>query len=167
MPRFASILILATAVAGCGPRTPFIPDSSANSARSALAGEWFGTFAVDEGTPRRGTILFLLDERRDEASGRVVMAADDGVPVQRYPGEHGAGAARDGWDVVAIRFVRLTRYTIEGELDRFWDARRGCVATTVFRGTLDGDAINGTFVTGCQTTVLQNRGSWAVRRLRR
>jgi hypothetical protein len=68
-------------------------------------------------------------------------------------------------DVLQITFVRVGTGTVEGMLEPYVAPDCKCVVTTVFRGTIKGNAIDGEFTTrGPQG--LEQRGTWRVERER-
>ncbi|HEX6315302.1 MAG TPA: hypothetical protein VFZ73_10610 [Gemmatimonadaceae bacterium] len=128
-----------------------------------LAGEWTGEYQSLE-TGRSGSILFMLDAGRDTAHGDIVMVAretnmthDDALRVAAM--RHAAN------QVLTIRFVRVDGDMVTGTIDPYRDPDVPCELLTVFRGTLSGDRISGTFRTrrmGYDGAI--SEGTWWVRR---
>ena len=150
--------------------TPVVVTGDAGD-KASLAGKWTGEYSSPV-TGRSGSIVFNLSPAGDAASGDVVMiprgygkalvpygvgTALAGTPVQ------GAGTAQ----VLTIKLVRVSGGTLSGVLDAYRDPECDCPVETTFTGTLNGDAIDGTFSTrGSQSTTPQT-GTWRVKRTSR
>lgn len=110
-----------------------------------LVGQWTGEYQSVE-TGRSGSILFTLEAGTDTAHGDVVMVA-------REPGMTHDDVMRvmtmrqSAQQVLTIRFVRVSGNTVSGTIDPYPDPNSSCELLTVFRGTLVGNRISGTFRT--------------------
>jgi hypothetical protein len=129
-----------------------------------LTGEWLGTY--EGGTGRSGSITFHLTENPEGAHGDVLM-----VPKQelirdeagRWP-PHGMISSSS---VLSIEFVRITGGEISGKIAPYGDPEEPqATLETHFTGRLDGDWIEGTFVTYSDHGVSPRRGTWRVHRKR-
>ena len=156
------MLLLFTA---CAFRPAPVPVSGPVSDVQALVGLWTGEYQSPE-TGRSGSILFTLEAGTDTAHGDIVMVPreegmtyDDALRVATT--RHAAN------QVLTIRFVRVTGSTVSGTIDPYPDpdSHGNCELLTVFRGTLTGNRIMGTFRTthGSHDSPAQS-GTWSVRR---
>lgn len=117
-------------------------------------------------TGRSGSILFTLEKGKDTAYGDVVMVGreagmthDDAmwIATQRHAANQ----------VLIIRFVRVTGTTVSGTIDPYPDPNSDCELITVFRGTLAGTKISGTFRTmHVGHDAMAQEGTWWVNRTR-
>lgn len=154
-----------TVLAACHSQSPPVRLQGATEEIGALAGTWAGTYVGTE-SGRTGSILFTITPAGDSAKGDVVMtpaaqgpvtAADVSSPVHRM---HSQSA-----DALQITFVRVAAGTVEGSLEPYVAPDCKCVVSTVFRGTIKGNAIDGQFTTrGVQGG--EQRGTWRVERRR-
>lgn len=138
--------ILVPLVAGCGrPPAQPIPIQGSPAEIVALAGEWDGTYESDDGA-RRGSIDFHLQAPKDTAFGELVMVPDGwGRPLQSPAGRldrrHDAGIPRS----LEIRFVRVERGVVSGEVQKYYDPACDCAKITTFRGRLKGNTLRGSY----------------------
>jgi hypothetical protein len=133
-----------------------------------LAGEWRGEYS-SAALGRRGAIEFKLVAGENKASGDVIMVPQmSGRPYERRYNGDGTqtyyGDGRTDSHMLTIFFVRAFSGAIEGMLDRYWDPDRNCNAMTVFRGTLTGRTIAGTFRTTWECGAGEATGEWKVTR---
>jgi hypothetical protein len=138
------VLMLSTA---CALRPSPVPVSGPVSAVQALVGQWSGEYRSPE-TGRSGSILFTLDAGSDTAHGDIVMVARD--PGMTYDDALRVATMRQAANqVLTIRFVRVNGSTVSGTIDPYPDPdpHGNCELLTVFRGTLAGNRISGTFRT--------------------
>jgi hypothetical protein len=129
----------------------------------ALTGEWAGTYE-GSGTGRSGSITFHLTENPDGAHGDVLM-----VPRQTFlydrEGGHQGMTSSSGVNVLSIEFVRISAGEISGKIAPYPDPEvPDGTLETHFTGRLDGDWIEGTFVTYSDHGVSPRRGKWRVHR---
>lgn len=133
-------------LSACALNPAPVPVLGPASDLEALVGEWNGEYRSVE-TGRSGSVLFTLEAGKDTAHGDIVMVArelgmthDDAMRVAMQ--RHAAN------QVLSIRFVRVNGTTVSGTIDPYPDPdNRGCELVTVFRGTLAGGRISGTFRT--------------------
>jgi hypothetical protein len=133
-----------------------------------LTGEWSGTY--DSGrTGRSGGITFHLTENPEGAHGDVLMVPKRGYvydgdrhPSQYPTAPHGMMSSAS---VLAIEFVRIRGGEISGKIAPYPDPEvPDATLETHFTGRLDGDWIEGTFVTYSDRGVSPRRGTWRVHR---
>lgn len=139
-----------------------IPGSPAELA--ALAGNWSGEYShIQSG--RSGTITLSITLGKDTAYGDFVMipwrgqplmAADAATPAHRL---HAPAP-----DVMRIAFVRGIQGAVEGLLEPYTAPECGCIVSTVFQGTVNGNTVQGQYVaTG--SNGLRLSGNWSVQRI--
>ena len=161
----AAAAMLAFVAAGCfQPSTVALQGTPGDIA--SLVGEWRGEYASAE-SRRSGSIMFTIVAGKDTAFGDVMMTPDMGEPVvaaDARTGIHRAHASAP--DVLRARFVAIDGNVVRGELEPYIAPDCQCVVTTVFRGVLQGDRIEGAYVTRGDGG-LQREGRWYVARARR
>lgn len=155
---------------GCAYNPPLVTVEGAPAELEKLAGEWQGEYA---GAPkgRRGSIVFKLVAGENHAHGDVLMIPEGSdrpyLPYQREePGQLDRLSERAP-RVLTIRFVRAAEGSVSGTLDSYWDPDRNCEASTTFRGYIEADIVEGTFISICESGVGQTTGQWKVSRKRR
>ena len=163
------VIFLAFLLASCGSTEPGpiqvigVPEDLV-----PLTGEWTGTF--DSGaTGRSGNITFHLTENPEGAHGDVLMIPKqefiydrDRHPSQDPTGPHGMTSSAS---VLAIEFVRITGGEITGKIAPYPDPELPeATLETHFTGRVDGEWIEGTFVTYSDHGVSPRRGTWRVYR---
>ncbi len=128
-----------------------------------ITGEWTGTYD-SSATGRSGSITFHLTENPKGAHGDVLM-----VPKQEFirgneePRRHPEPFT--GASVLALEFVRIAAGEISGRIAPYPDPEvSGATLETHFAGHLDGEWIEGTFVTYSDHGVSPRRGTWRVHR---
>lgn len=128
-----------------------------------ITGEWIGTYD-SFATGRRGSITFHLTENPKGTHGDVLM-----VPKQEFirgneePRRHPEPVA--GPSVLAIEFVRIAAGEISGRIAPYHDPEAPeATLETHFAGHLDGEWIEGTFVTYSDHGLSPRRGTWRVHR---
>ena len=157
-----TLLALAVTVA-CAPTLPeTVPLVGSLNDVSALVGEWSGEY--DGGASgRSGSIVFVLRSAADTARGDVMM-------IPRASGEVAAADVRRpplalrSSQVLRIAFVRIASGAVAGTLDPYTDPDCKCTVQTTFTGTLQGNTIEGTFVTRGSQLPSEQRGRWRVTR---
>jgi len=159
--------LVALLTAACASMPPVRMDATPGD-YEMLAGEWRGEYS-SAALGRRGAIEFKLVAGENKASGDVIMIPQtSGRPYeQRYNGDGTQtyyGDGRGDSHMLTIFFVRAFSGAIEGMLDRYWDPDRKCNAMTVFRGTLTGKTISGTFTTTWECGAGEATGEWKVTR---
>lgn len=163
MVRLSTGLICAMLVAGCSRAAAPVPIVATPADIQRLAGEWVGEYGSPE-TGRSGSIVFTLDSAEDHAHGDVLM----GPPTRNWSAfedrtnEPVASGAREGMQVLTIRFVRATGDQVSGVLDPYDDPACGCPVRTEFIGRLVGDTLAGTYETLHVAGGRSTAGRWRV-----
>lgn len=128
-----------------------------------LTGEWLGTFEAGA-TGRSGNITFHLTENPEGAHGDVLMVPKQEVvrnEIDRRPPHGMISSAR----VLSIQFVRIAGGEISGRIEPYPDPEvPEATLETQFTGRVDGDWIEGTFVTYSDHGVSPRRGTWRAHR---
>jgi hypothetical protein len=131
----------------------------------ALTGRWEGTYSSAV-TGRSGSISFTLTATGDSAFGEVLMTP------------RGFGRPLEAWNrsvvpptgapahpaALTINFVRVAAGRVTGTLAPYADPETGVQLFTTFEGTLQGDAIRGTYVTHPAGSDERQTGEWSVKR---
>jgi hypothetical protein len=148
MPFHRALRIaLLVALAACRYDPSHVPIEGRTEDIARLAGTWEGEYSSVE-SGRTGSITFTVLAGQDTALGDVLMvpavgdpyrAADAHLPEHR---EHVRSP-----ELLHIRFVRVDGGILRGELEPYVAPDCRCVVTTVFRGVLTGDRIEGQYVT--------------------
>jgi hypothetical protein len=154
----AGLMALVFSLSSCAAAT-IVPNQGSVADLPSLAGEWTGTYTSPD-FGRQGTIWFKLVDGEDHAHGDVRMVPRTGQPYAPNPRP---GPQREPIQFLGIRFVLISSNTVSGELDRYWDPDAGCLATTIFRGRLSGDRLEGTFETTLATGTTAG-GRWQASR---
>jgi hypothetical protein len=149
--------------AACRYQPTVVPLRGSASDVGALAGQWDGEYSSSE-SMRSGTITFTVRAGSDTAYGDVMMmprlgqaiVAADAASQQHL--EHASTA-----EAVRITFVQVKGGIVEGTLEPYVAPDCQCVVSTVFRGTVAGDHIDGTFTTRGDQGMRQD-GRWRVAR---
>lgn len=159
-------LITALALLGaCASNPSPIPVTGAKAEVQALVGDWTGEYHSVE-TGRSGSIVFKLDAGSDTANGDIVMVAHE-PGMSHDDAVHVALTRQAANQVLTIRFVRVSGNTVSGAIDPYPSPDCTCQLTTVFRGELKGDRMEGTFRTShSHDPTLVQQGSWWATRSR-
>ena len=153
-------LALATACAG---RLPPIQLDGTPADLAELAGNWAGEYVSDSAFDPGGSILFTLQAGEELAYGDVLMTPRGANRAyERYDPEHPAGRSLGLAQSLTILIVRTKDGQVSGELDPYWDFDRERQAHTVFRGSIRGNVIEGTYETRFQGLVMRRTGKWRV-----
>jgi hypothetical protein len=161
--RLLLLAVTASALAGCRHQAPGVSLQGDDSDISGIAGRWSGEYAGAQ-SGRSGSILFTVQAGKDTAYGDVMMtpqinqtlrAADHGTAA------HGLHVSSP--EMLRVTFIRVRGGSIEGSLEPYVAPDCNCVVTTVFRGTLSANRIEGDFVTR-GASGLQQQGRWSVTR---
>jgi hypothetical protein len=128
-----------------------------------ITGEWIGTYD-SFATGRSGSITFHLSDNPKGAHGDVLM-----VPKQEFirgnESTRPHGDSFQGTNVLSIEFVRIAAGEISGKIAPYPDPEAaGATLETHFAGHLNGQWIEGTFVTYSDYGVSPRRGTWRVHR---
>lgn len=161
--RVVTIAALALLAAACAANPSPVHVVGSLNEIGILAGEWTGEYTSVE-TGRSGSISFTLRAGTDTAFGDVVMIPRALAPLPtevRAP----TGVTPTAPRVLAISFVRVATNVVSGTLEPYPSPDCGCTLSTVFRGTITGDRIEGTFTTSHSDHMApQQQGRWWVTR---
>jgi hypothetical protein len=131
-----------------------------------LAGEWTGTYESGA-TGRSGSITFHLTENPEGAHGDVLMLPKQSFVYneERHHQQGMISSSGGGASVLAIEFVRISAGQISGKIAPYPDPEvPDGTLETHFTGRVDGEWIEGTFVTYSDHGVSPRRGTWRVHR---
>lgn len=159
---FAALAAIAAVSAACHFQPSPVPivGSSADIAR--LAGAWDGEYSSTE-SGRTGTISFMIKAGKDSAFGDVLMVPSTGARMYAADAMTQVHQLHSpSPELLRIEFVSVEAGIVRGELEAYLAPDCRCSVTTVFRGALDGDKIDGTYVTRGRD--LQQEGRWSVTR---
>lgn len=158
---FAACAVLAVSACAANPSPVHVVGTS--SEMTALTGSWTGEYSSVE-TGRSGSIEFTLKAGTDTAFGDVVMVPRALAPAPSEP-RTAVGAIPPAPQVLQIAFVRVATHVVSGTLNPYKSPDCGCMLTTVFRGTITTDRIEGTFTTAHSDQMApQQKGTWWVTR---
>jgi hypothetical protein len=131
---------------------------------AALAGEWSGEYSGAQ-SGRSGSIVLRITAGRDTAFGDVTMVSNVGQrPVAAHDARDHLAHARSA-DVLRVTFVRVADGRVSGALEPYTAPDCQCVVSTTFSGAVQGDVVEGTFVTRAPSG-LEQAGRWRVTRRR-
>jgi hypothetical protein len=151
------------ALAACHYTPTHVPLRGAASDIAALAGKWDGEYSSVE-SGRSGVIIFEITAGTDTAHGDVLMTPQYGQSLRaadagtRMHEEHVRSS-----ELLTVRFVRIEGGAVRGELEPYIAPDCQCAVTTVFRGVVKGDRIEGTYITRGAGGLVQE-GRWAAKR---
>ena len=131
-----------------------------------LTGEWAGTYESGM-TGRSGSITFHLTGNPEGAHGDVLMVPKHELVYDRERHQQGmiSSGGGGGVSVLSIEFVRISAGEISGKIAPYADPEvPGATLETHFTGRVDGEWIEGTFVTYSDHGVSPRRGTWRVHR---
>jgi hypothetical protein len=112
-----------------------------------MRGQWVGEYSSAD-TGRKGNIRFSLRPGRQTADGEVDMMLP-GAPEPRQ---------------LRIAVLRVQGDELHGKLERYTDPACNCAVDTDFIGTMNAEAIDGTFITRPVGTDKQLGGIWHAER---
>lgn len=156
--------IIASALTACAGNPQPIPVVGDAASVANLAGKWEGTYSSSE-TGRSGSIVFDLSAGRDTAFGDVLMIpAGEREPVSRAPDPDQLEPMSPRPRVLTVRFVQIGGDRVSGQLAPYQDPACGCTVTTTFEGRVEGDVIEGSYLTRHEHGAGVQRGTWKVER---
>jgi hypothetical protein len=171
--KIAQLFLAASAgvILACASKPTPITIAGDSSDRASLAGKWTGEYNSPV-TGRSGSIVFNLSPAGDAANGDVVMIPRGyGQALMPYAANTTAGTSMQNVagasQVLTIKLVRVSGDTVSGVLDAYRDPQCDCPVVTTFTGTVNGDTIDGTFVTRGSQTAGPQTGTWRVKRTTR
>ena len=130
----------------------------------AFEGTWIGSFESGQ-SGRAGSIEFILSADVDSAFGDVLMYTED----RNTPLWHRGDAAAPGFvstpQWLDVRFVRLERGYMSGEMEPFFDTNCNCMVVTRFLGRKEGEQIEGGYTVRGRGTDFESTGTWGIRRV--
>ena len=85
-------------------------------------------------------------------------------PGRRDNNAPSSAEVRPAASLLTIRLAWAAGGFVEGVLDAYWDPDRATAASTIFRGHVESDRIEGTFVTEYANRAPSTSGTWSVRR---
>ena len=155
------LLALILALGGCGSIRTAVPVYGDDAALTAMAGEWRGEYTSREAN-RHGTIFFTLAAHADSAVGEVIMK-----PGERDEDVFDRPDPSVGMEstLLTIRFVRVGGDHVVGQLNEYRDPVCGCLLHTTFDGHLEGDRIEGVYITHGEGMHHDTTGQWWVTRV--
>jgi hypothetical protein len=140
-------LVSALLLSACAASANQVNVKGADKDIVLLAGEWSGDYkGLDSG--REGKIVFNLTLGRHTAEGEVLMYAKD----------------RNEPRALKIQFVKVDDNRISGRVGPYVDPQCACEVETEFLGDVEGDVIDGTFVTRIAALNVEQAGRWSVQR---
>lgn len=156
--------VIAVLGAGCASTQASVPMVGREGEVHALAGQWAGEYSSAE-SGRSGSISFTLRASDDSAFGDVIMIPTGAAgPLRPWrTGNAPPPTAGASPEVLTIRFVRVEGSRVSGTLAPYADPVSGTQLFTTFSGTLNGDSIEGTYVTRLPSGEAQS-GRWSVKR---
>jgi hypothetical protein len=165
-PPLVVLMFAAVAATGaCASRPQPVTLYAGPADRQALLGSWKGSYGIEG---RRGGIIeFTLTAAGDQAFGDVLMIAEGArQPYARTSPEGGPATAQaPRTELLNIRFVRARDGQLTGELTPYWDPDRRCQAVATFRGVVDGNRMDGTLLSRCESGSPVYMGRWSTTRV--
>ena len=161
--RSVTAVLAIAGLAACRYQPSAVPLRGAPDDVAALAGHWDGEYSSLE-THRSGTISFTIRAGSDTAYGDVTMIPETGqalVAADASTQAHLSHASAP--EILRVTFVQIAGGVLEGALEPYIAPDCRCVVTTVFRGVIDGDRIEGRFETRGETG-LRQEGRWRMQR---
>ena len=157
--------MVALLLGACHYHPQVVPVTGEPGELRQLAGRWEGNYrGIESG--RAGSISFEITAQGDSAYGDVMMTMPGNlgpiVPIDPRDVhlQHAASA-----QVLNVLFARVAGGSVRGTIEPYRAPDCGCVAHTIFTGTVHGDRINGRFVTLLDDNREQH-GTWHVARLK-
>ncbi len=133
---------------------------------AALAGSWEGSYEGLE-SGRSGSISFQVQAGKDSAFGDVLMQPRTGgrlVAADADSRTHAMHVANPS--LLHVTFVRIAGGQVEGALEPYLAPDCQCTVSTVFRGALKSNRIEGEFTTAGPMGLRQS-GRWTVQQVKR
>ncbi len=163
---FAAPVVLAVLfflLNGCKTVQTPIPVYGTSEDITQLLGEWYGEYTSLEAN-RHGTIYFKFEVDADSAVGRVIMK--QGQWDEDYFEDINAPHFQPS-EMLTIRFVQIGLDRVVGRMNDYKDPLCGCQLHTIFEGHIDGDRIEGVYVSHGDGFHMTTSGQWSVNRYKR
>ena len=128
-----------------------------------LEGKWTGSYE-NMIAGRSGSIEFRLGPGVDTAQGSVLMIPEGWDRRTQGTRAPDYGPMNDQLELLQIRLVRVDGNRITGSLAEYREPGSGAMASTTFTGYLEGDVIEGKFITVLQGSPFAIQGHWRVTR---
>jgi hypothetical protein len=158
-----SVLALLS-LAACESQRAAIPVVAEPERLASLVGEWRGEYA-SPATGRSGSIVFYLAQGDDHAHGDVLMIPSTVSSSNRPSARSATDPVPPGPQILTIRLVQAEGRHVSGMLGRYRDPDCNCEVQTTFTGEINGDRMEGTFVSlSGRPGVGRSTGWWAVTR---
>jgi hypothetical protein len=160
-----SSLLVVAAVSACRFTPTHVPLRGSATDIAKLAGKWDGDYSSAQ-SGRSGAIIFEITAGVDTAHGDVLMTPTEGQPLRATDaGTLVHSQHVRSTELLTVRFVTIEDGMIRGVLESYIAPDCQCSVNTVFRGTITGDRIEGTYTTRGPSALVQE-GRWAVSRRR-
>jgi len=151
--RLSILIAMMLSLLSCA--TPAIKITSDAMDMSLIAGEWDGEFS-SQTSGNSGTISFDLTKGQNSAKGQVFIRGELGPVSFKSP------LITTYLRSLPIEFVHIERNIIEGKVVPFKDFKNNVTIHTSFKGGIDGDVMEGTYVSMIEETKKSYTGSWKV-----
>jgi len=160
------VVPLAFLLSACASSEPApVPVIGAAEDLVLLTGAWTGTYESDA-TGRSGNITFYLTENPEGARGDVLMIPKQEL-IRNDDPQWRPRSMTSNASVLSIEFVRIAGGGISGKIAPYPDPEvPEATLETQFTGRIDGERIEGTFVTYSDHGISPRRGTWRVHRKR-
>lgn len=159
--HFSVYILLIVVLGGCRTINAPFPVHGDTSEVAFLKGEWRGEFSSMD-TGRSGDISFILSAQGDSAVGSVIMNLWNWDDQKQNKNISGFGQPDE---VLSIRFVSIGEGRVVGRLSEYKDPACGCALDTIFEGHLEGDRIEGIYMSHGEGFHLDASGQWWVERI--
>lgn len=161
--RHMHCALLMLTLAGCRYHPDPVPLRGDLAELRLMAGRWSGSYTGFD-SRRSGMITFEISANADSAFGDVLLTGRDELePIVVIDPRESHLRHATSLQSLNIRFVRISGGRVRGTLEPYRAPDCGCVARTVFTGSVAGDTIRGTFETLLDNNQRQ-QGMWRVAR---
>lgn len=130
-----------------------------------LEGEWIGSYHSYQEYGRSGALLFRLDAGDDEGiSGCALMRLAGRETAEALPMDGDLWSHVPPERLISVTFVRGPDGTVTATLGQHHDPVCGCDLRTVFTGRVQGNILEGTYVSEHLNGAERHTGRWRVTR---
>lgn len=157
----AVCVLLIVGIGGCRSIAEPFPVHGGTDEVALLKGEWRGEYSSMD-TGRSGDISFILSAQGDSAVGSVIMNLWNWDDQKQNKNISGFGQPDE---VLSIRFASIGMGRVVGRLGEYKDPVCGCSLDTIFEGHLEGDRIEGIYMSHGEAFHLDATGRWWVERI--